>query len=147
MTKKPIAAVAALSLCGGLTYAALPSSSQAAPSTHVRHFVLTSIGTRNLGPTTFAGADRIRDRATGKVVGFDSISGRLDPRTHVATIWVGIALSGGMMHGIVHEKATSNHFHGRVTGGTGVFRHAHGTITGHGVGNTKRTIVTLRFTS
>ena len=149
MHKKPIAAAVAVAAIGGLTYAAIPGSGSAAPeraSAHVKRVVLHEIRAHQLGARSFAGVDRIRSRESGKIVGFDSFTGTFNPRTDRSRIWVGIALRGGTMQGRVSQRDESSRFRGLILNGTGTYRGARGSITGHSVDDSNRTVVTLRYT-
>jgi len=142
--KKIAAAVVALVTVAGLTSASV-SSSTAAPdrTTHTKRFVLKEIASHDLGKNAFAGADRVRARASHKVVGFDSYTGRFHPKSGTVTIWVGIALSGGVIDGRV-LFTDENSFTGRIVGGSGKYKGVRGTIRGRSADH-GRTFVTLRY--
>jgi hypothetical protein len=146
--KKIAAAAVALAAVAGLSSASAStsSSSTAAPerTTYTKKFVLTEIASRNLGQYEFAGSDRVMSRATHKVVGFDSFTGVFNPRTNTVRVWVGIALSGGIIDGRVMFR-NDDRFAGPITGGNGKYHDIRGTITGRSGGG-NRTFVTLHYT-
>jgi hypothetical protein len=93
--------------------------------------------------TAFGSAEKDVNSA-GKIIGFDVINVQVDPATHKPSGGVTVSLNGGFLHGTL--KITNNPvIHGTVTGGTGTFKGATGTITGNQSG--ARTAVTITYTT
>jgi hypothetical protein len=147
----PFAAVGLLA--GGLGGAAVIDSasashagavSPASAKAHTWKFVAIETGTHSLGKFTFAGTDK--DRADGKLVGYDVISGKFHVRARTVDIDFALARRGGLLLGNVvgTEKGV---YTGKVTGGTGRYKGAHGTVTGHNAPhNDKKTFLTVTWT-
>ena len=100
--KKMLAASAALITATTLSGAAVLSGPATARSTvHTTKLVLHETGSHGVGRNSFAGTDKARSAATGKVVGFDTISGSFNRKTHLAQVDVALALKGGLIVGHV----------------------------------------------
>ena len=107
--------------------------------------VLHVIAGHELDQTHFVGAERVRSRASGKVVGFDSFTGHVLPDRVVGD--TAFAFKGGVLLMHTHTVgAAPVRYAGRVTGGTGAFEGATGTAHGRAV-SPERTILTIRYTS
>jgi hypothetical protein len=112
-----------------------------APTMHMR-FIAHSDRNINFGRRTFGGTEI--DRRAGHRVGFDLISGKFDPATGTATIDVAVARRGGLLYGKVHTVSATRYV-GRVTGGSGRFKGASGTVTARNLnqqGSRTRVVVT-----
>lgn len=147
--KKLAAALAALLAIGSLGGATvLAGSAQAQQSTnaaqtmHTRHVILHEMASHDLGKFTFSGTDKVRSRS-GRVIGFDTFTGRFHPRAGKAVLWAAFALRDGILNARVTFTGDGQDFHGRITGGTGKFLGARGTIDGT---SGKVTRATLRYT-
>ena len=106
--------------------------------------MLHETASHGIGRNSFGGTDRAMSAATGKIVGFDAITGTFNRKTHVAFIQVALALKGGIILGHVTLKENEQRFRGPITDGTGVFSGISGRITGRSVGHGK-TFVTLHW--
>ena len=112
-----------------------------APTMHMR-FIAHSDRNINFGRATFGGTEI--DRRAGHRVGFDLISGKFDPATGTVTIDVAVARRGGLLYGKVHTVSATRYV-GRVTGGSGRFKGASGTVTARNLnqqGSRTRVVVT-----
>jgi hypothetical protein len=138
----PLAATGLLAT--GLGGASALNSASATAPVHTWKFVAIQTGSHSLGKFTFAGTDK--DRTKGKVVGFDTITGRFHVRTRTVDIDFALARKGGLMFG--HVVGTeAGEFTGTVRGGTGRYKGATGTVTGHNAPqNDKKTFLTVRWT-
>jgi hypothetical protein len=90
-----------------------------------------------------ASADKGVSKA-GKVVGFDMLRFAVNPKTGTASIGVVVDTSGGFLYGTLHES-NGPLTHGKVTGGTGKFAGAGGTITARSNKAGTRTAVTITY--
>lgn len=125
--------------------AATHETATAATTTHTKRLVLHVIAGKELDQTHFAGAERVRSRATGKVVGFDSFKGHVLPDRVVGD--TALAFKGGILLMRTHTVGTAPvRYAGRVIGGTGVFDGATGTAHGRAVSQ-ETTIFTIRYSS
>jgi hypothetical protein len=65
----------------------------------------------------------------GTLVGYDVTSCRINVSTHIARCTVALARGAGLMYARAHLNVVTGHGSGLVTGGTGRFAGATGTIT------------------
>ncbi|MGH3331225.1 MAG: hypothetical protein ACRDPJ_07930 [Nocardioidaceae bacterium] len=144
MIKKYAAAalfLAAVPAVAGAT--AAQDTATAATSTHTLHLKLHVTAGRELDQRHFVGTERVRSRDTHKFVGFDTFSGHIKPRTVVFD--TAFAFKGGILLTRVRTvgKAPAR-YAGHVTGGSGAFAGATGTVTGRAVGRDD-TFLTIRY--
>jgi hypothetical protein len=138
------AAGAALAL--GTTGAVLaPTMASALSSTHTLTFVSVTKAMVSFGKTS-GGSQDTDVNSAGKTIGFDMIYFTAVSAT-TANVNVTADLSGGFLYGTgtVNEK-TGAFSNGKVTGGTGGFAGATGTITAKSVSKTK-TDVTITYST
>jgi hypothetical protein len=144
MKKAAAAAAAALATTAALSgAAATPGVATEDRAAHTKRLVLNQIAFTQLGNNSLVGADKVRSRATGKVVGYDSLTITFNPQTATASVDVALALRGGLIVGRVKVEETSEHFEGRILTGTGKYKGIEGTITGREPG--RNVYVTLRY--
>jgi hypothetical protein len=134
---------AGLALTGVAAVPLLGSSASAQGTTHTLKLVAHQSGTHNLGKTSFAGSDVDRSAKTGKIVGYDAITGKFDPSTGKVRIDASLAIKGGLITARLKGSGSSNALDGVITGGTGKYAAIKGTI--HTTGN-KVTHITLTYT-
>jgi hypothetical protein len=121
-----IAAVGAAALLG-TGAVVLPVAASASSATHTLKFIAVQKGTASFTSTT--GANQETDvNAAGKTVGFDMIYFAATSATSAA-VNITVDTSGGFLYGTatvsIKTGAITN---GKVTGGTGAFKGATGTI-------------------
>jgi hypothetical protein len=144
MKRKTAAAATALVMTAALSgAAAAPGVAGEDRALHTKRLVLNQISIKQLGHNSLVGADKVRSRATGEVVGYDSLTIKFDAQTDTATVDVALALRGGIIVGRVKAAETSDHFEGRILTGTGKYKGIEGTITGREP--TRNVYVTLRY--
>ena len=139
-------AVAALLLAAVTSsVAAFQNAATAGSSTQVKRLAVHETAFHELGERGFAGTDRARSRATGKVVGFDTFTGHVGRHDRLV-LDAAFAFKGGLILARIHStgKAPPT-WSGRVTGGTGAYEGATGTVSGRGTGQ-KDTNLTIRYT-
>jgi hypothetical protein len=78
----------------------------------------------------------------GKTIGFDDVYVTL-MGTNTATANVALDVKGGFLYGVVTTTDGGKTFSGKVTGGTGAFKGATGTITGKVISSTKTAITII----
>jgi hypothetical protein len=79
----------------------------------------------------------------GKIIGFDDVNVTFTSRTS-ATARVTVDIKGGFLYGTVTSTNGGKTFAGKVTGGTGPYKGATGTITGKAITSSK-TAVTIIY--
>ena len=118
--------------------ATLPASGSDKTTTHTLRLNSITKGGHQVGPRSFAGIDV--DKRHGKILGYDTVSGKFNIKTHIAVLDVAAALRGGLLY--IHGRSNeAGDFAGKVTGGTGRFHGATGTVTGTQVNNNTTKIV------
>jgi hypothetical protein len=121
-----ITAVAGAAAAAGAALAfGLGQSASAHAVTHTMTFT-----THQITDKIINGADVATDKNLrhGVVIGYDVTSCRVNVNTHVARCSVAIARAGGLMYARAHVNVETNKGGGVVTGGTGRFAGATGTI-------------------
>jgi hypothetical protein len=146
-TKKlAIGAVAALIGSTAISGAALVSTADASSVTRHIKFVATSDRNHGLGRVSFTGTEIERNH--GRFVGYDVITGTFHPSTEQVKIYIAISRKGGMLFGRVHSlRGDDSRYSGVVTGGSGRFAGATGTIKAQNAPhNDSRTFVDILYT-
>ncbi len=123
----------------------LPTVASASSATHTLTFTAVQKGTVSFTKTT--GANQETDvNAAGKTVGFDMIYFAATSPT-AAAVNITVDTSGGFLYGTatvsIKTGAITN---GKVTGGTGAFKGATGTIKAKPISKTK-TAVTITYST
>ena len=133
-------AAVALGTTGALV---LPAVASAHSSTHTLKFIAVQNAMVTFTKTTF-GQQETDVNATGKTIGFDEIYLAATSATTAAANVTG-DYSGGMLYGTFKVNLKTGVItNGKVTGGTGAFAHATGTITAKPISSTK-TAVTVTY--
>ena len=132
------AAVAVLGTTGGLV---IPAVASAHNASHTLKFIDVTNNMVTFTRMTFGLQET--DTSAGKTIGFDdvffTITGKNSLRGNVA-----LDIKGGLLYGIVTTTNGGKTFSGKVTGGTGAFHGATGTITAKAITSTK-TAVTIIY--
>lgn len=137
-----IAAMATAAAVGTTGAFLLPAASARAV-THTLTFTSVQQATATFSPTVNAAEDK--DVKAGKVIGYDVLRFSVNPTTNATSIGVAIDLSGGFLYGVMSESGGPV-THGTVTGGTGTFKGAAGTITAKALDQTgTRIAVTITY--
>jgi hypothetical protein len=130
---------AALGITGAIV---LPAAASAHAVTHTLTFTSVQQAQVKFSATSSGTEDKDVSKA-GKVIGYDVLNITADPTTGKVSAWVTVSTAGGFLYGSL--KLSSNPTtHGTVTGGTGAFAGATGTITGKSLSATK-TAVTITY--
>jgi hypothetical protein len=136
--KRAAVGAAAAALVAGAVAGATTTSASGAPQTRTVRFVAVETGSHRFPPTSFAGSDV--ERHKGKVIGYDSFTGKFNLQTHVAHLRVAISWRGGQIF-LRGRQTEAGVFTGTITGGTGKYQGASGTVTGHQDGPKKTRLV------
>jgi hypothetical protein len=144
-TRTSIVGVATVGLLGaGACF--LPAGASPHSSTHTLKF--TSLQQKSLGfsRTHFAQLDMDVNSAHNKV-GFDTLQGVFNPKTGAVKIDLAVNTKGGFMYFHLHSTTpNADSFAGRLTGGTGQFKHAHGSMEATNLNKSgSRTAVTITY--
>jgi hypothetical protein len=100
IVKRPaVAAAAALVATSALSgAAAVPgAATEKGQTMHTKRLVVREVESQSLGDRTFTGTDRIRSRWSGKVVGYDSYTGKFYQRQEKVVLDMANALKGGII--------------------------------------------------
>ena len=142
--RRSIASVGAAALLGGAGAFLLPAVASAHSVTHTLNFTAVTQKSVNFSGTTAGEAENDINKA-GKIIGFDVIYIALNPKTHTASGGVTVDTNGGFLYGTLNFT-NGPVTHGKVTGGTGIFQGATGTITGKDLNKSgTRTAVTITY--
>jgi hypothetical protein len=145
ITKRLIAmgVACAATVATGLGVATTADGASAAAKVHHLKFVAIQTAGHGVGPRSFVGTDV--NRHHGKIVGYDTISGRFNFHTHKAFVRVALSRKGGLLFAHLTLKGPSGPFTGKVTGGRGRFSGATGTVRGFQPKHSNKTFVRVRY--
>jgi hypothetical protein len=142
MIKKYAAAALLLAVVPAGTGAA--TTQETATEATTLHLKLHVTGGRSLDQLHFVGTERVRSRDTHEVVGLDSFRGRVKP--HTVVYETAFALKGGLLLTRAHTVGEAPaRYAGHVTGGTGAFEGATGTVSGRALSRDD-TFFTIEYT-
>jgi hypothetical protein len=144
--RNAIAAIATATALAGGCAVVVPaaSASTSAPKTHSLSFTSVQEAVHNYSQTISSQQDRDVNQA-GKVVGYDLLYLVFDPKTETAKLNFTAVTSGGFVYGVA-SASSSPVIHGTVTGGTGVFKGAAGTIVAKNLNPSgSKTAVTITY--
>jgi hypothetical protein len=140
-TSLAAAGVAALLGTGALV---LPAVASASSATHTLKFTAVQKASHSFTKTT--GADQETDvNAAGKTVGFDMIYFAATSATS-GNVNITVDTSGGFLYGTATVTKTGAVTNGKVTGGTGAFTGATGTIKAKVI-SSKKHAVTITYST
>ena len=121
-----IAAAGAAVVLAGAGAVLLPAVASAHSTTHTLKFTAVTLKGGNFSKTSGGGADQDVNSA-GKVIGFDVTNYGFNPTTKAESLNVALSTSGGILYGAL-KPSNGPTIKGTVTGGTGTFQGATGTI-------------------
>jgi hypothetical protein len=121
-----MAAAAAVAIAGTGALV-LPAAASASTSTHTLKFTAETNSSATFSNSTEAEQDTDVNGA-GKVVGYDVLYVKLVSPTS-ADLNITVDVNGGMLYGTARLTSKGMVVDGKVTGGTGAFAHAAGTLT------------------
>jgi hypothetical protein len=120
-------AIATAAAIGGTCAFLVPAASASASSaTHTLKFTSVAVAQVDYSATVTSEQDKDVDK-TGKVVGYDLLHVVFDPVKETAAINVVFVNEAGFLYGAA-TAASSSVINGTVTGGTGIFKGATGTL-------------------
>ena len=134
-----LAAAGAAVVPGTTEALALPALASAHSSTHTLKFIAVQKGTVNFTSAT-QGTQWTNTNATGKTVGFSMLYVAATSSSSAAVNFT-VDTKGGFLNGtFTFNLKTGAVTNGKVTGGTGAFVNATGTLTGKSISNTKEAV-------
>ena len=141
-----IAAIATTAALGGTCafLAPIASASPSAAKTHTLTFIAVQESMLNYSQTVNIVQEKDVTKS-GKVIGYDMLHVVFNPKTETAKLSVVFAADGGFLYGVAHASS-SPVIHGTVTGGTGIFTGAVGTILAKNLNNAgTKTAITVKY--
>jgi hypothetical protein len=138
------AAVLATAAGASTSATALVPGVSAHPVSQTLTFTSVEEGQTSFSKTLSVAQDKDVNTA-GKIIGYDVIRFVYNPRANTGTISAVVNLQGGFLYGQLHQT-DSPVSHGTVTGGTGAFKGATGTITARALDQQDdRTAITITY--
>jgi hypothetical protein len=140
--RRSIAAAGAAVALGTTGALVLPAVASAHSASHT--LKLTAVTNKSISFTRSTAANQETDlNSKGKTVGYDDVWFKImGPRT--ATAWVAFDLKGGFLYAKASTTNGGKTFKGTVTGGTGAYKGATGTVTGK-AGKHNKTAITIKY--
>jgi hypothetical protein len=114
----------------------------AAARVHHLKFVAIRTAEHRVGPRSFVQTGV--NRHHGKIVGYDTLSGRFNFYTEKAFLRVALSRKGGLLFAHV-TVGDHGPFSGKVTGGRGRFSGARGTVTGFQAKHSNKAFIRIRY--
>jgi len=125
--RRSIAAAGAAVVVGSTGALALPAVASAHDAAHT--LKLTAVSKDSVAFTSKAGGSQETDvNSAGKTIGFDVVYFTITGKNS-ATVNAAFDIKGGLLYGTLTTTNMGKTFKGKVTGGTGTFKGATGTIT------------------
>jgi hypothetical protein len=139
-----IGAAGAAALLCGTGAVVVPAIASASTVTHTLKFTAVQTNSVNFSKTTGGTAEKDVNKA-GKIIGFDVIYFTFNPKTNTASGGVTLDTNGGFLYGVL-KFSSGPVTRGKVSGGTGIFKGATGTIVGKSLNKAgTRTAVTVTY--
>lgn len=134
MTTHHRTVAAALAGTAALTLG-LSTAGGASAAAHHHRLTVTSheLSSTQIGANKLVESDRLLK--SGTTIGYTANTCTFDFSSHTALCQVSIALSHGQLRARATVDADTGALKGRIVGGTGAYRGAHGTVVGHAGGS------------
>src|SRR5215469_9487419 len=141
-----IAAAGAAVALAGAGAILLPAVASAHSTTHTLKFTAIALKGANLSKTDSGQVEQDVNSA-GKTIGFDVINFAFNPTTNTGSLNVALSTKGGILYGAL-KPSNGPIIKGTVTGGTGTFQGATGTIVAKQLNKAgTKTAVTITYSS
>ena len=140
-----VTAIATAAALGGACAFVMPAASAStAVKSHTVTFTSVQEAVHNYSQTVSSQQDKDVN-GSGKVIGYDMLYSVFNPKSETAKLTFTAALNGGFVYGVAN--ASSNPVsHGTITGGTGAFKGAEGTLLAKNLNTAgTRTAVTITY--
>lgn len=141
--RKPIVAAGTAAILGVAGALGLPAMASAHNASHTLTFIAEAVNSVQFTKTT-GGSQGTDVNSAGKTIGFDVLYYTSTGKAS-ATANATVDTTGGLLYGTLTTIDSFKTFKGKVTGGTGAFKGATGTITTKAISSTK-TAVTIIYT-
>jgi hypothetical protein len=140
-----IASIATTAALGGACAFLVPAASAStAVKSHTVTFTSVEEAAHNYSQTVGSQQDKDVNRA-GKVIGYDMLYTVFNPKTETGRITFTAVLNGGFVYGVA-TVASNPVSRGTITGGTGAFKGAKGTLLAKNLNKAgTRTAVTITY--
>ena len=138
--RKSIVAAGAAVVLGTTGALALPAVASAHNASTTLKFTAVTKASVKFSSTNFGLQET--DISAGKTIGFDDVN--IKGTMSSSTASVALDIKGGFLYGVVTTTNGGKTFTGKVTGGTGTYKGATGTITGKAIASNK-TAVTIVY--
>jgi hypothetical protein len=139
--RTPIVAAAAAAVLGTTGALALPAVASAHNASTTLKFTAVAVNSKNFTSATL-GRQETDVSSAGKTIGFDVAYGAFTgPKT--GTVNAAFDIKGGLLYATVTTTNSGNTFSGTVTGGTGAFTKATGTVAAKTISKTKTAITII----
>ena len=144
--RKSIAAAGAAAVLGGTTVLLIPAAASAHDATHTLTF--TAVAENSVAfTTTTEGVQDTDFNSTGTTIGFDNLYLTFTSPT-AASGTATLDIKGGFLYATIATTNNGQTFSGKVTGGTGVFTGATGTVTAKAINPTgTEAVVTITYST
>jgi hypothetical protein len=144
ITKRLIAigVASAATVATGLGVATTVDGASATTKVHHLKFVAIETAGHQVGPRSFVGTEV--NRHHGKIVGYGTLSAKANFHTNSAFIRVAMSRKGGLLFAQAHV-GSHGHITGKVTGGSGRFIGARGTLRGFSPEGSNKSFVRIRY--
>jgi hypothetical protein len=136
--RRSIAAAGAAAVIGTTGVLALPAMASAHNASHTLKFTAVTVKRAAFTKANF-GLQETDVNGTGKTIGFDDVNYTITGPSS-ATAGVAFDTKGGFLYGTVATTNKGKTFKGKVTGGTGPYKGATGTITAKAISSTKTSV-------
>jgi hypothetical protein len=140
--RRSIVAAGAAVVLGTTGALVLPAVASAHNASTTLKFTAVAKASVKFTSSTF-GNQETDVNSTGKTIGFDDVYITITG-ANSATVNLAVDIKGGFLYGVVTSTDGGKTFKGKVTGGTGAFKGATGTVTGKAITSTK-TAVTIIY--
>jgi hypothetical protein len=141
-----IAAAGAAVVLAGAGAVLVPVIASAHSTTHTLKFTALQLKQAQFSKTSGGTAEQDVNSA-GKTIGFDVINFGFNPTTNTGSLNVALSTNGGILYGAL-KPSNGPVIKGTVTGGTGAFQGATGTIVAKQLNKAgTKTAVTITYSS
>ncbi len=147
--RRTIAAMsAAATLAGGAALAlGVSADASATTASHTLKFISVQQKVITWSKTSQGEQDKDVTHA-GKLIGFDVLNFKFDPKNGTGTALFDLDLKGGMLFGVVSVSLNSATSKGTVTGGLGAFKDASGAIVAKSLNKAgTKLAITVKYTT
>lgn len=132
--RRSITAAGAAAVLGGTAALLLPAAASAHDTTHTLKFIGVAVNSVAFTKTT-EGVQDTDVNGAGTVIGFDNLYLRFTSKTS-ASGNATLDIKGGFLYGTIATTNGGKMLRGKVTGGTGAFTDATGTISAKDINKT-----------